>query len=158
MVFSNSLLSCWFLQTLIEIAQTEREKKNPVRRRRQFRAERKEKKKKKRGRVCQRQQFRAEEKKRKRKKEVLSVKLPKPRFQDLALRPWVLGRSGCPWRSDTIWPCLAFFFPFTPNLKIWSLISSSSSFQQILDIVGAHDGRTQSARACLFFFPSLGWS
>jgi hypothetical protein len=24
--------------------------------------------------------------------------------------------------------------------------------------VGAHDGRTQSARACLFFFPSLGWS
>ncbi len=39
--------------------------------------------------------------------------------------------SGCPWRSDTIRPCLPFFFSFTPNpspknLKIWSLIPSDT--------------------------------
>jgi hypothetical protein len=48
--------------------------------------------------------------------------------------------SGCPWRSDTIRPCLPFFFPSLQthppkNLKIWSLIPSSSFFQQILDIL-----------------------
>jgi hypothetical protein len=45
--------------------------------------------------------------------------------------------SGCPWRLDTIRPCLPFFFPSLQthppkNLKIWSLIPSSSFFNKFL--------------------------
>jgi hypothetical protein len=82
----------------------EKKKKNHVRRRRQFRAERKKKtlfvddnslgqKKKKKNPVRRRRQFRAKKKRKKKteNKEVLSVEVPKPRFsrpgfQDLGFR------------------------------------------------------------------------
>ncbi len=57
----------------------QKKKKNPVPRRRQFRA------KKKKNPVRRRRQLGAKKKKEK-KREVLSVKVLKPRFQDLALR------------------------------------------------------------------------
>jgi hypothetical protein len=58
------------------LGQTKREKKNPVRRPRQFRAEKKKKK------LLVADDIFG----RKKKKKVLSVEVPKPRFQDLALR------------------------------------------------------------------------
>jgi hypothetical protein len=48
---------------------------------------------------------------------------------------FIYKTSGCPWRSDTIRPCLPFFFFFflhTEPIPQKSLIPSSSFFQKIL--------------------------
>jgi hypothetical protein len=75
--------------------------------------------------------------------------------------------SGCPWRSDTIHPCLPFFFPSLQtrppkNLKIWSLISPLSSpppfIPFFLLLVAFFFYKWKEMHTPAFFFPSLGWS